>query len=131
MRERLAKVEEEMVDSWWPAIPTKIGVHTRARSIVEHQHAAIRRKRKTPWRISTCPQSRKSRTQTVLFAKEAAILSPSRFQHTSKIPPAAARNERTIFPSLTDQTCRLWSTDPLARYSPFGLNEIEYTAALQ
>lgn len=71
----------------------------------------------------------KSRTHSVLFAKQAAILSPSLFQQTSNIPPLPVY-VFTIFPSFKDQTCMDLSRDPLARYSPFGLNATEYTGSL-
>lgn len=73
--------------------------------------------------------SRKSKTQTVLFEKQAATLSPSRFQQTSKMPPLP-RYVLTRLPSLTDQMCRHLSNDPLARYSPVGLKATEYTGSL-
>lgn len=70
-----------------------------------------------------------SATQTVLFEKQAAILSPSLFQQTSNIPPVPLY-VFTTFPSLVDHMCKLWSKDPLAKYSPFGLNATEYTGCL-
>jgi len=74
--------------------------------------------------------NRKSRTHTVLLEKQAATLSPSRFQQTSKIPPLP-RYVFTRLPSLTDQMWRHLSNDPLARYSPLGLKATEYTGSLQ
>lgn len=71
----------------------------------------------------------KSKTQTVLLAKQAAILSPSLFQHTSNMPPLPA-NVLMILPSFNDQMCIDLSRDPLAKYSPFGLKATEYTGSL-
>lgn len=68
--------------------------------------------------------------QTVLFEKHAAILLPSLFQHTSKMPPLPLYVFK-ILPSLTDHMCRHWSREPLAKYSPPGLNATEYTGCLQ
>jgi len=68
-------------------------------------------------------------TQTVLLEKQAATLSPALFQHTSKMPPLP-RYVLTRLPSLTDQICRQRSKEPLAKYSPFGLNETEYTGSV-
>lgn len=72
----------------------------------------------------------KSITQTVLLEKQAASLSPSLFQQTSKMPPPPLYVLKT-FPSLTDHIWRHWSRDPLARYSPLGLKATEYTGCLQ
>lgn len=71
----------------------------------------------------------KSKTQTVLLAKQAAILSPPLFQQTSKIPPLPAY-VLTILPSFNDHICMDLSRDPLAKYSPLGLNATEYTGWL-
>lgn len=71
----------------------------------------------------------KSKTQTVLLAKQAAILSPSLFQQTSKIPPLPVY-VLTILPLFSDHMCIDLSRDPLAKYSPFGLNATEYTGSL-
>ena len=71
----------------------------------------------------------KSMTHTVLLEKHAASLSPSLFQHTSKIPPPPVY-VFTIFPSFIDHMWTHWSSDPLARYSAFGLNATEYTGCL-
>lgn len=66
----------------------------------------------------------KSRTQTELSAKQAAILLPSLFQHTSKMPPFP-EYVFTILPSFSDHMCIDLSKDPLAMYSPLGLNASE------
>jgi hypothetical protein len=65
----------------------------------------------------------------MLLAKQAATLSPSLFQQTSKIPPLPVY-VFTIFPSFTDHMCMHLSIDPLAKYSPLGLNATEYTGSL-
>lgn len=76
----------------------------------------------------------KSITDTVKFSvieleKQAATLSPVEFQHTSNMLPLPLY-VLTNVPSLTDQMCRHRSKDPLARYSPLGLNETEYTGSV-
>jgi len=71
----------------------------------------------------------KSKTQTILFEKQAATLSPSLFQLTSNIPPFPVY-VFTILPSFTDHICTYLSIEPLARYSPLGLNATEYTGSL-
>jgi hypothetical protein len=63
------------------------------------------------------------------LAKHAAILSPSLFQQTSKMPPLPAY-VLTILPSFNDHMCKDLSRDPLAIYSPLGLNATEYTGCL-
>lgn len=72
---------------------------------------------------------RKSKIQTTLFEKQAPILSPSLFQQTSKMPPLPTY-VFTTFASFTDHMCMHLSNDPLAKYSPFGLNATEYTGSL-
>jgi hypothetical protein len=71
----------------------------------------------------------KSKMQTVLLAKQAAILSPSLFQQTSKMPPLPLY-VLMILPSFKDHICMDLSGDPLAKYSPLGLNATEYTPSL-
>jgi len=71
----------------------------------------------------------KSKTQTVLLAKHAAILSPSLFQQTSKMPPLPVY-VLTILPSFNDHMCMDRSRDPLTKYSPLGLKATEYTGCL-
>ena len=61
----------------------------------------------------------RSITDTVLLLKQAAILSPSLFQHTSKMPPRPLY-VLTSLPSFTFQMSTILSKEPLARYLRTG-----------